>query len=54
MNEPKYVYIMYPVELDKIKDIPLPIKENSIITVNDEEDFVPLWYGNAAFPEDEI
>lgn len=52
-----YVYIMYPVKMEKLKQMGLPfVKEEKTqpIEMVDEENFVPLWYGNACFPEDDI
>ncbi len=50
----EYVYIMYPVKIEKLKGI-LPFGEEKASPVEniDEENFMPLWYGNAKFPEDE-
>ena len=55
MLNDEFVYIMYPVKIDKLKAIGLPFfGENSVpLEKPDEENFMPLWYGNAKFPEDE-
>lgn len=57
MNE-DYVYIMYPVKLEKLKNMGLPFlapkEQKSPVEIVDEEDFMPLWYGTARFPEDDI
>ena len=55
--ENDYVYIMYPVKIEKLKEIGLPfIKEEKRppVEIVDEENFVPLWYGTARFPEDDV
>ena len=56
MNE-DYVYIMYPVKVEKLKGLGIPfvVEDRKIeAEVIDEENFVPLWYGTASFPEDDI
>ncbi len=55
MNE-DFVYIMYPVKIDKLKELGLPFakEESPKMEIVDEENFMPLWYGNASFPEDDI
>lgn len=53
-----YAYILYPVKTDKLKEIGIPVfdneKNNKPLEIIDEENFVPLWYGTAKFPEDDI
>lgn len=50
-----FVYIMYPVKLEKLRGIELPFleKENPAVPKTEEEGFMPIWYGNACFPEDD-
>lgn len=52
----EYVYIMCPVPVEKLKDLSIPFLQSESpfsIPLAPDEDFVPLWYGNARFPEDE-
>lgn len=53
----EFVYIMYPVPIEVAQKMSLPFlhgNEKVSIPTDEEQDFVPLWYGNARFPEDEI
>lgn len=54
MNE-DFVYIMYPVKIDKLKGIGLPFQKEDKppLEAVEEENFMPLWYGTARFPEDD-
>ena len=56
MEKSDFVYIMYPVKVEMLEGPSLPFieTEKKQIPMIDEEDFVPLWYGNARFPEDDI
>lgn len=52
-----FVYIMYPVSIDKLKKMGLPFveaDESKPIDIIEEENFMPLWYSSASFPEDDI
>lgn len=56
-NKPEYIYIMYPIPIDEAKKLPfLPIGQPPVppIATDDNENFMPLWFGNARFPEDDI
>ncbi|MGM9552212.1 MAG: hypothetical protein ACI3XA_08165 [Clostridia bacterium] len=57
MNE-DFVYIMYPVKIEKLKEMGLPFltpkEQKPPVEIVDEENFMPLWYGTARFPEDDI
>lgn len=55
MLKDEFVYIMYPVKIEKLKGLGLPFTEEKPVLLEnvDEENFMPLWYGNAKFPEDE-
>ncbi len=49
-----YVYIMCPVPVSMLKDLPIPfLQPAQPIPTQEDDDFVPLWYGNAKFPEDD-
>lgn len=54
-NNGEFIYIMYPVRVEKLKKLGLPFltAEDKVIPIEEEADFMPLWYGNAKFPEDE-
>lgn len=55
MEKPDYVYILYPVKTDALLNsgiVPV-LPESNTVPMQDDESFVPLWYGNARFPEDE-
>lgn len=55
-DKPEYIYIMYPVKIEdatKLPFLPLALRQPDFIPP-DEENFVPLWYGNARFPEDDV
>lgn len=56
MEKSDYVYIMCPVPVEMLKGLPLPflLNETPTTPIKEEETFVPLWYGNACFPEDDI
>lgn len=49
-----FVYILYPVSVEKLKGI-VPLFENEVkaIPLSEDEDFMPVWYGTAKFPEEE-
>lgn len=55
-RKPEYIYIMYPIPIDEAKNLPfLPIGQPPMppIAADDNENFMPLWFGNARFPEDD-
>lgn len=56
MEKSDYVYILCPVPAEMLKNIPLPypLDPKPPVPMLDDETFVPLWYGNARFPEDDI
>ncbi len=56
MEKSDYVYIMCPVPVEMLKGLPIPFLTNDMPSVPTREDetFVPLWYGNARFPEDDV
>ena len=53
-----YAYILYPVKIDKLNQMGIPMLANEEKSppreIIDEESFVPLWYGTASFPEDDL
>ncbi len=58
MEKPDYVYILYPVKTDALlkSDIFPVLSEpdfSPAVPIQENDTFVPLWYGNACFPEDE-
>ncbi|MBQ7876103.1 MAG: hypothetical protein IJ316_02325 [Clostridia bacterium] len=56
MEKSDYVYIMCPVPVEMLKGLPLPflLNDTPAVPLSEDETFVPLWYGNARFPEDDI
>lgn len=53
MNE-HFAYIMYPIKIEKLKKLGIGFdEEKQVIEIEENENFVPLWYGTACFPEDE-
>lgn len=57
MNEKSdFVYIIYPVPVDMLRDLPLPFikEEPPRVPLTDDDSFMPYWYGNARFPEDDV
>lgn len=57
MEKPDYVYIMYPVPVKMLSELPLPFlpsQDETTVPMSEDDSFVPLWYGNARFPEDDI
>ncbi len=54
-DKPQYIYIMYPLPIEEAENLPLPFKREASPPKIEypSEDFVPLWFGNAKFPEDE-
>ena len=52
-DKPEYIYIMYPIPIEDAKrlspTLPLPP-----FTAPDDDSFMPLWFGNARFPEDDV
>ncbi|MBR5535226.1 MAG: hypothetical protein IKU60_01125 [Clostridia bacterium] len=55
-EQPEYIYIMYPIPIDEAKNLPFFNKPPQLPSYlqDDNEDFMPLWFGNAKFPEDDI
>lgn len=57
-DRPKFFYITYPMPIEAASEFPSPPvrhdkAENDTVPMSREDDFEPLWYGNARFPEDE-
>lgn len=61
-DRPKFFYITYPMPIEAAEEFPLPVRHDEkplekplvkAVPLSGEEDFVPQWYGNARFPEDE-
>lgn len=55
-DKPEYIYIMYPIPIDEAKRLPLPPFSRSAPAhpfSEEDESFMPLWFGNACFPEDD-
>lgn len=56
-KKPEYIYIMYPIpiaEAEKFPFLPFSKPSEQPFKIPDEESFMPLWFGNARFPEDDI
>ena len=51
---PEYVYIMYPIPIDEVKKLPIFKPVFQPVSLPEEESFVPLWFGTARFPEDDL
>ena len=51
----EYIYIMYPIPMEEARRL-LPPQFNPppAFTMEADESFMPLWFGNARFPEDDI
>ncbi len=56
MEKSDYVYIMYPIPVEMLKGLPIPflLNDTPAVPMSEDETFVPLWYGNARFPEDDV
>lgn len=58
-DKPKFFYITYPMPIEMAEEFPMPVRHDeksgaeASVPMGKEDDFVPLWYGNARFPEDE-
>ncbi|MBQ8003067.1 MAG: hypothetical protein IJ297_06460 [Clostridia bacterium] len=54
-NNNDYVYIMIPVKAEMVKNLPLPFLGATPpeVPLAEDESFMPLWYGNSRFPEDD-
>ena len=53
-NKPEYIYIMYPIPIEEAQRLALPPFSAPPFVKPDDESFMPLWFGNARFPEDDI
>lgn len=51
----EYIYIMYPIPIEEARRLSLPpFSPPHAFTMEEDESFMPLWFGNARFPEDDI
>lgn len=55
-DKPEYIYITYPIPADEAGRLPLPPFFRPAPAPpfpSEDESFMPLWFGNACFPEDD-
>jgi len=57
LDVPEFFYVTYPLPINMADKFPAPAKmppakASSQVPLSDDEDFEPVWYGAAAFPED--
>lgn len=51
----EYIYIMYPIPIEEARRFfPPQFTSPPAFTTKEDESFMPLWFGNARFPEDDI
>ena len=54
-DKPEYIYIMYPIPIDEARRLAIPpFSPPPAFIPPEDESFMPLWFGNARFPEDDI
>ena len=50
----EYIYIMYPIPIEEARRLFPPQFNPPPAFTTEDESFMPLWFGNARFPEDDI